>query len=610
MLRVPVFFPNVQERPQTAFEPKLSVLKLRVGTPDLRSMESERATRSRIRGRWALGLAVGLFVALRIAAAHQTAGNWDEFGLLEASSRTHETGVLHSGGRPGLAQLLVLPLVADCDDEIAVLWHARLLWVFITIAFIAGVGVLAMQLQPDRDRRRGDALLAVGLIAMVPEFLEWSIQVRTDQIALAGGVWGGVALLASYRRPAFALAAGLLFCVGFLSSQKLIYVAALMGLLALGQLGLARSLRPGREAIRVVLCATAFAVGFLVAHSLMAQKVELASNHSAMSSALIQSGMSSFDFYRNTIGWTQYRAMLPSLVPHIILLIALAAATYRALHRSRPLHPTVKFAWFILILGVSVGLFHAGAFFYFWMTLGVFPALAFAIARQPLCDLLPDPSRVQGVAIAAFWLILAAPGLIEMIVLLEDTQSVQRSSLDFVRHNFKREDAGFQPESALFCRGEGQPLPLYYSMSIWQEFGRENSEANQENLIQRFRNEEVHFLVQSFRLNQFPVSIRRFWAENYQPYLASVFVAGRQLEGGAGTRSAFELITPGPYRWLPRSGPQPVEVDGKPIRPGEIVHLQPGEHTASFSEDGTGGMLVLALSEPPGAAPLEFYKRY
>ncbi len=48
-----------------------------------------------------------------------------------------------------------------------------------------------------------------------------------------------------------------------------------------------------------------------------------------------------------------------------------------------------------------------------------------------------------------------------------------------------------------------------------------------------------------------------------------------------------------------------VEVDGKPIRPGEIIHLQPGEHIASFSEDVTGGMLVLALSEPPGFAPLD-----
>ncbi|MFV1977882.1 MAG: hypothetical protein ACC649_00885, partial [Myxococcota bacterium] len=180
-------------------------------------MESKRRHQRRGVGLWALGLAVAAFAALRIAAVYSAAGNWDEFGLFENASISHETGVLNGGGRPGLAQLVVLPLVADCDDEIEVLQRARLLWVLITLAYLLGVGVFAWQLQPERERRLADALLAVGLLALVPAFLEWSIQVRTDQIALAGGVWGGVALLASKRRPALALAAGALLGIGLLA---------------------------------------------------------------------------------------------------------------------------------------------------------------------------------------------------------------------------------------------------------------------------------------------------------------------------------------------------------------------------------------------------------
>ena len=54
---------------------------------------------------------------------------------------------------------------------------------------------------------------------LLPAFLEWSLQVRSDHIALVGATWGGVALLASRRRPALAVCAGLCFGIGWLSSQ-------------------------------------------------------------------------------------------------------------------------------------------------------------------------------------------------------------------------------------------------------------------------------------------------------------------------------------------------------------------------------------------------------
>jgi MFS family permease len=570
-------------------------------------MESKRRHQRRGVGLWALGLAVAAFAALRIAAVYSAAGNWDEFGLFENASITHETGVLNGGGRPGLAQLVVLPLVADCDDEIEVLQRARLLWVLITLAYLIGVGVLVWHLQPERERRLADALLAVGLLALVPAFLEWSIQVRTDQIALAGGVWGGVALLASKRRPALALAAGALFGIGFLSTQKLLYVAALIALFALAQVDFGRRMRFRREALRAGLCALGFAACVLALYQTTQREIAIAADHAALSASVVRSGLSSFDLYRKTIGWSQYRAMLPTLVPHFILLGGLAAATLVAWRRREPLRPALLLAWLILVLGVAVGLFHAAAFPYFWMTLGLFPALAFAVARQPICNLLPSSGQIRRLAIAGFWLALAGPGTLEMVMMLDDTQKVQRDSLDFIHSNFQASDAGFHPESALFCRGDGQPLQHYFSADIYRRFGTPGSEPNRARLIQQFRDEPIVFIVESFRLNQFPVEVRRFWSDNYQPYRASVFVAGRRLEGRGGSSSVFELVVPGEYRWLPVAGPQPITLDGQPLGAGEITYLASGEHVADFPEDVPGGTLVLALEEPPGLAPLAFY---
>jgi len=593
---------------QTATICRFSALKPRVSKPDLNPMEPEGKPKQRSYVPWALGLAVAVFAALRIAAVYSVAGHWDEFGLFENASVTHETGVLYAGGRPGLAQLVVLPLVADCDDEIVVLQRARLLWFFITLAILIGVGVLAGQLQPDRDRRMADALLAIALLALVPAFLQSSLQVRTDQIAIAGGVWGGVALLASVRRPALALAAGILLGIGFLSSQKLIYLAALIGVFALDQVAFGRRIRFRREALRAGLCTLGFAACLFAIYQLTTREVSVTQGHPVISASVVSAGLSAFDFYRETIGWSQYRAMLPTLIPHFVLLGALAAATLVAWRRSGPLTSELKLAWLILTLGVAVGSFHAAAFSYFWMTLGLFPALAFAVARKSICDLLPSGGPIRRLALVGFLLALAGPGALEMVAMLNDTQKVQRESFDFIDRNFQASDAGFQPESALFCRGDAQPLQHYFSADIYRKFGTAKSEKNRARLIQQFRDEPIAFIVESFRLNQFPVEIRRFWADNYQPYLASVFVAGRRLEGSSGSSSSFELIAPGAYRWLPTTGPQPITLDGQTLGAGEVMQLASGEHVAGFPEDVPGGILVLALEQPPGLAPLSFYK--
>jgi hypothetical protein len=552
-----------------------------------------------------------LVLAARVAAAFTANVNWDEFALLHLADVTQTTGVLEAGGRAGLAVALLLPFVANCSDEIDVIRRARLLWIAITAAFLAGLAVWIAQLAPAARGRWRDAALGVALLALLPAFLDSSLQVRTDQIALAGGAWGGAALLASRRRPALALAAGALFATGFLGSQKVLYVGALAALLAGGQLVLASELRPRRDGLRVLLCAAGFAIVVQAfrAWTDLAFEVPAASpTKQPITASYVDKGLSLFEYYRKTIGFSQYRELLPSLAPHLLLLAGLAAASLRWIRRREAGWDRLALAWAVLLLGVAVCLFHAAAFRYFWMTLGLFPAIAFAIAREPILGLAQAVTpRARRLAVVGFCLLLAAPGAMTMGFLLSDAQAVQRDSLGFVHRNFRPEEAGFHPESGLFCQAGQQPIPTHFSQHIYERFAGASRERNTERMMQTFRETPIRFIVQSFRLNQFPLELRRFWAENYQPYRASIFVAGRHLEGQRGAETSFELIVPGRYRWIPFEDPQPVAIGGRLVAPGEVVRLDRGEYAAHFVESVPGGMLVLAVDEPPGRAPLTFY---
>jgi len=564
------------------------------------------------RARRALVIALLLLaLAARLAAVFRANVSWDEFALLHLADATVATGELYSAARPGLAVWLLVPLVRDCADEIAVIREARLLWTGITALFLVGLGLWIGALEPDRARSRGAGLLGVALLGLVPAFLATSLQVRTDQIALAGGAFGGWLLLASRRRVPLALAAGACFGAGFLGSQKLLYLLALAGLLAVGQLRLERELAPRREMARLLLTGAGFAAVLLAFEAAVSAAFALPPAHAAqseLSSENVASGLSLFEFYRHTIGFREYGEMLPTLAPHLLALLALAAATPGALRLGARSADAVLLAWGVVALGLAVGLFHAAAFRYFWMTLGLFPAVAICLGRDAIRAWLARHSgRLLPAVATGFAALVAIPAAIEAALLLRDTQSVQRASLAFVHRHFARTDAGFQPESALFCQTGRQTIGTHFSQHIYRRFAGADREANTARWLQIFRGTPIKFIVQSFRLNQFPVELRRFWAENYQPYHASVFVAGRRLAGPRGGELSFELIVPGRYRWIPRGGPHPLVIDERTLRAGEVVEIDSGTHVARFPEEVSDGILVLAVDEPPGPAPLPFY---
>src|SRR5262249_19579378 len=64
------------------------------------------------------------------------------------------------------------------------------------------------------------------------------------------------------------------------------------------------------------------------------------------------------------------------------------------------------------------------------------------------------------------------------------------------------------------------------------------------------------------------------------------------------------------YRWLPIGGARAIRVDGESLAPGQVRFLGTERHRVAFDADGTRGLLVLAIGEPPGPAPAAFYQAY
>lgn len=559
-------------------------------------------------------LLAGLLIAHVISVFTENI-NWDEFALLARAADTLATGQLRSGGRPGLATLILVPFVQGCVDSIEVIRNSRLLWVAFTVALVAGFWILLTNVGGERHRRFDRAALGVALLVLVPAFLRFSLQVRSDQPAIALGLWGGVALLWSRRSAGWALLAGAYFGAGWLFSQKLVYVAALTGLLAAGDLLLRQELQIRREGLRLVLCA----VGGLAV--LLGYRFLLPTYFEPAALETLSGGLNTFAHYRADFGFGFYGLMLPTLIPHFVLLALLTNATVRAIRKpdavagatrehERADWRTLLLAWAVLALGVAVLLFHAAALPYFWMTLGLFPAAAIAIGFEPIRNFFPR-ERERRILVGSLWTILVIQASVTAAVLLKDTQRVQRDSLAFIARNFDPDQQGFHPERALFCRDKDDPLPsvsaaIVLKSRYWgPERGRQSAE-----LLREFRERPVYFLLDSFRLGQFPPEITAFWRTNYRPYYESVWLPAKAVDGPAGARRQLHIFVPGAYRLeVPGDAPGPaVRLDGRPVQPGESVELDAGVHEVELLREIDGGALGLVVDDSPRPATQDFYK--
>lgn len=544
---------------------------------------------------------MGLLLVGHIVAIFTENINWDEFALLARAADTLRTGQLVSGGRPGLGVFLLIPFVDGCSDAVTAVRSARVLWTGIMVVYVAGFWCLLRRWLKNTPSSWSATALAVGLLVLVPVFLRSSIQVRTDQPALAFGLWGGIALLASRSHAPWALLAGLLFGVGFLFSQKLVYVGALILTLVVGRQVLDGEADLRRELIRAFCCAGVFFMvtgGFYLA---------VATWYDSDSVLHLGSGMDALRHYREMQPST-YWGMLPTLVPHL-LLVGLGAASaaiplkVRLTSRQQRVLPLL-----VLNVGGAVALFHTGAWPYFWMTLGLFPATGVALMYDAIRELLTR-RWVQRTVLGVVWVVLLAAAIPAAVRLLRDTQAVQRDSMAFIHHNFRPSDQGFHPERALFCRHEPDPFPTYFIQNIRARFTGPDGEAHLPAFLAAFQTKPVAFVLDSYRLWHFPPEALSLFQQSFVTYYAAVRIPGRSVRGPVGTTATFLTHIPGTYRWFAEDDQQRATIRIGPyvLAHGDTVVLASGAHALELLAGTPGGFLSLAVRDLPGRRGEAFY---
>jgi hypothetical protein len=554
-------------------------------------------------------LVLGALVVLvcRIAAGYTEAFNWDELSLFDRVQRSVAAGALVGGGRPGLAVLALWPRVAGCLDEVAVMHDARLLWQVLTAAYVLGIFALTREAlrRAGSPRALHGAAVGTALLCLSPVFHRWSLQVRTDQLALAAASWGALFLLRSSPRPLLAALGGALIGVGFLASQKAAYLAALGVTLCVFD----AASRRRETAARVGLAAGVAAV--LVGLYYVGLGLAAGTPEAPAFGRDVARGMRALSAHSDVFGYATYTQILAGHLPHVTLVLLLAVASVPAVRRRAAVSRPVAHAWAVLALGLLVGIFHRSAFAYFWMTLGAFLAVGLALGYDAILDTFRQP-RARRVVQASVWMMLVLLWLPAAADTLTDTQRDQRRSYAFIHQHFDASQQGFQLEGGLFCRMPAQPMPVLMYMDVLRHFRGPQAAENVRWMQQQFRERPIAFILGShtLRLFPFPQALERFWQERYVSYYGPVMVPGRQLDGPAGTQLEFEALLPGSYRIVRAAGaPAPrLRLQGAELPTDRPFELSRGTHRIERVSAVAGTVLVWNLPVPVRPQPeLPFY---
>lgn len=545
-------------------------------------------------------LALG-YVAAHVVALYFDGFHWDELVLFRRAEIAAATGVLDGGGRPGLGVVLLVPQVAGCEDTTGMLLTTRLAWTAWTFLVLGGLFVLLLQ----ATRRAPHAWLAAALgtasLAFVPLFLRWSLQIRTDQPSAACALWAGVALLASRNRPWLGVVAGALIAMGYLFTQKAIYLTGLIGLVALGDLYIERAIAWRRELARV----SWLVVGAVIVLAAYRYVIPMFFTHPSGVGTSMDGGFDLLNWYRWVLRFRLYPAMVTSVLPQLGLLFLILIAAVRAMRGDTEQRRPLTVALGVILLGLAVARFHTGSFPHFWITLGVFPAVAIGLGWNGIREMLP---RAHGAVAGLAWAWLIITGAVYRGETLADTQAGQRASFELVESQLGPSLRGFSSDGAFVCRRDPAPLPVYLGHGVVQRLFGPKGEQNTAALIEEFRARPIAFVLETHRLTSFPAVWRAFFSSHYVQYAHRVWLAGQPIAGAAGTASALDVLVAGRYRWLAGgSSPARITVASTPLERGQTVVLAAGMQRIELVDPVADGMLVLAVDRPPAPPGPQFY---
>jgi hypothetical protein len=537
-----------------------------------------------------------LLLLPRWVAIFTEAINWDEFTMLARVDQSLRTGGVLGGGRPGLVTLILIPFVRNCVDSVSAAVHARMLWFVITAAYLCGVFFLVrnwFRFAGRGESGRFEGAVAVALLAFLPAFVTWSMQVRSDQAALAAAVWGGVCLLSERRHAA--LLTGVLFGLAILCSQKAVYPAALCGLMWVAAV-VGRLQLPGPASHRSELTARAVQITLVVAGSattLAAYAYLVPAASGLVEKGTVMSAWQEMQTARARVGYHAYALEATRAPLHLLLVVSLLVASARAfLGRTNGKQLLLVTCWAILLLGTVIVVVHGSSYPYFIMTAGLFPAVALGLSSGHLASFLRE-RRSMIVALALVALILGSARI--TLELLDGTQANQRDTLRWLKSSGLGEYQGFQVDGALICLSDvGTMRPLSHELNMGQM-----SSQSFDDFVEELRRRPVAYVLDAEGLLQFPGKVRRFWSEHYLWYYGSVSVAGFKVSP-EWHQSSIDVFVPGIYRWVPAPPIRAasLEIDGSPVAAGRKVSISVGRHHVSTHPAGAAGTLVLAIPRP------------
>jgi hypothetical protein len=462
--------------------------------------------------------------------------------------------------------------------------------------------VLLRQVLPDTRHRGTSVALGFALWVLSPAFLLSSTEVRSDQPAFVFALVGGVALVHSMHRVPWAGVAGILMATGFLFSQKAMYVIALVGLLATGHLYLRSQWSTERDLRRMLFAAAGFLVT-ITGYGAFARAT-------GAEATIVPTGgqFGAFDFYREMVGWRVYGELLPLLLPQFLALAMLLVATASWFAGRTEQGRALVLSWAVLFLGIAVLFFHAGRFVYFLMIMALFPAVVAALATGPILE------RVSRfLPRAAFhvlmWVPIALGSVLVSQELRQDRVDRQRATLAFVERNFAPDARGFDGVGAFSCRADPDPFPVRFAEHVRAEFWGPEGETRGLALIEEFRDREVAFMILPLEAHAYPDAVRDFWDSRYLPYVGSLRVPGRRVEGEPGWTGSFEVVAPGEYRWEAEAGTTvALVVENRTLESGGRIRFEAAGVVALALPDGGSGTLVLDLDEPPSLGVGPFFR--
>lgn len=571
---------------------------------------SRLSDRSFARG-WRLPLSVLglLFLLHRLAAVSKVSINGDEFALLARAEHTFQSGELISGGRPGLATLVLVPFVSECTDSVAATINSRMAWLALTLSCVVGLFVLVRRWLhvSGLELKYGESapVAAVALYVAMPSFIDYSIQVRSDQGALAFGILG--ACLALGTRWWSGLLAGVMFAVAVLFTQKAIYVIAMAAWLTV--MACWSRVATYRSQLRTeVQMLAGLVIGLSIGAAFVGSVYYFGVPRppSVMTSgAVVADNLETMRLYAKMLGFRAYLTEARLLPVHVLLAALIIGSGFFVLQnryqKERIVLLTISGLW---ILTIAVGVLHGSRFPYFLMTLGIFISVSLGIGL-PVSLQMFEKKKVRPLLIMGLTLlfVMALPMLLTQS---NDTQSNQRNAMRVVQDPGLRGLRGWQNEGALFCKHDPDYKDALFTLFI-NQLG-EAGPGSFDQFLDDFRDRPISFIVDSYRMVNYPSEVRRFWSEHYVAYRDGVLLAGFPIAAGEPSRSV-EVISPGSYRWWPAPGRdrEKVVVNNQQLSRGDTVHLAIGWHTLKGVSEKTAGILSLATVLPPDASRQPFY---